>query len=59
MKELEYENLYAMLRSNGQAWEYFSSLPDYARDHISSCGSNIGTFSLLCTYGENIQESGR
>lgn len=54
MTELEYDNLNAMLRSNGQAWEYYASLPNYVRDHISSRSSNVKTLSSLHSYGENL-----
>ncbi len=54
MQEEHFENLNAMLRSNGRAWEYFASLPDYARDEISSTCSSMKTYSSLLAYGENL-----
>jgi hypothetical protein len=59
MTEWEYDDLNAMLRSNGQAWEYYTSLPDYVRDHISSRGSNVKTLSSLQAYGENLLQGDR
>ncbi len=53
MSELEFDDLNAMLRSSGQAWEYYSSLPNDVRDHICSQASSVRTFSSLRDYGES------
>lgn len=52
--ETKYTDLYAMLNSNTEARQFFNTLPDYVRDHISSRAANVNTLSGLKAYGDNL-----
>ncbi|WP_180950947.1 hypothetical protein [Marasmitruncus massiliensis] len=50
----KYADMYALLNSNRQAKQYFDSLPDYVREHISTRSDSVQTFESLCDYAENL-----
>lgn len=52
--ETKYTDLNAMLHSDTEARQYFSSLPEYLQDHISSRAESINTLSHLRAYGHKL-----
>lgn len=50
----KYPDMYALLNSNRQAKQYFESLPDYVREHISTRSGSVQTFESLRDYAENL-----
>lgn len=51
---MKYPDLQALLQSEPEAKQYFDTLPDYAREHISSRAGGVNSFESLKDYAENI-----
>ena len=49
-----YPNLNALLHSEPDAKRYFDTLPDYAREHISTRAGNVNSFASLKNYAQNL-----
>jgi len=50
----KYNDLQSLLSADGQAREFYSSLPDYVKDHISTRAQNVNTYKSLRDYAENL-----
>ena len=48
-----YPDLYALIRSEPEARQYFEILPAYAREQISTRASNINSLDRLKNFAEN------
>ncbi len=51
---MQYANLNTLLHSDSAAKHYFETLPDYAREQISSRFDNINSFATLKDYAQNL-----
>ena len=51
---MHYSNLNALLRGDPEAKHYFDTLPDYARDQISTRAHNVNSFDSLKNYAQNL-----
>lgn len=51
-----YADLYALLREDSDAREYFASLPLYVRTSINDRPQTINSFASLKSYVENFQD---
>lgn len=49
-----YENLGELLKSDAQVFDYFTSLPVYARSMIARRSGNVHTYEELQHYAENL-----
>lgn len=49
-----YSDLNALLRTEPEAKHYFETLPDYAREQISTRASNVNSFASLKDYAQNL-----
>ena len=49
-----YGGLYEMLETDTQAQSYFSSLPDYVKEHMESRQQNVNSLDSLMDYAENL-----
>lgn len=49
-----YPDLNALLRSEPEAKLYFDTLPDYAREQISTRADGVNSFASLQDYAQNI-----
>ena len=49
-----YSDLNALLRSEPEAKHYFDTLPDYARDHISTRSDSANSSASLKDYAQNL-----
>lgn len=50
----KYPNLNKLIESDSEAKQYFDSLPDYVRDHISTHNGGVNSFESLRDYAENL-----
>lgn len=50
----KYDSLNSLINADQNAKQYFSNLPDYVREQISSRGSNVNSFESLKDYAENL-----
>ena len=51
---VKYPNLNSLLQNDAQARQYFDTLPDYAREQISTRAENVNSYASLKDYAENI-----
>lgn len=51
---MKYPDLNALLQSEPEAKRYFETLPDYAREHISTRADSVNSFESLKDYAENV-----
>lgn len=49
-----YPDLESLLRSEPEAKHYFDTLPDYAREQISTRSENVNSFASLKDYAQNL-----
>ena len=49
-----YPDLNALLRSEPEAKHYFDTLPDYAREQISTRSDSVNSFVSLKDYAQNL-----
>lgn len=49
-----YCDLNSLLRSEPEAKHYFETLPDYAREQISTRANSVNSFASLKDYAENL-----
>lgn len=49
-----YSDLYNLCEQDGEANEYFISLPDYVREQIETRADNVNSFGSLKDYAENL-----
>ena len=47
-------DLNALLRSEPEAGHYFDTLPDYAREQISTRSDSVNSFASLKDYAQNL-----
>lgn len=50
----KFPDMYALLKSDPQAKQYFDKLPDYVRDQISTRAGNVNSIESLKDYAENL-----
>jgi len=51
---MHYPDLDALLRSEPEARSYFDTLPDYAREQISTRADSVNSFASLKNYAQNL-----
>lgn len=51
---MQYPNLSALLNNDSQAKRYFETLPDYAREQISTRADSVNSFASLKDYAQNL-----
>ena len=51
---MEYSNLNVLLHSDSEARHYFETLPDYAREQISSRFVSVNSLAGLKDYAQNL-----
>lgn len=51
---MKYPNLNALLQSDSEAKHYFETLPDYAKEQISTRSSSVNSFASLKDYAQNL-----
>ena len=51
---MHYPDLNALLRSKPEAKRYFDTLPDYAREQISTRSDSVNSFVSLKDYAQNL-----
>ena len=51
---MQYPNLNVLLHNDSEAKHYFETLPDYAREQISSRSSGVNSLASLKDYAENL-----
>ncbi len=51
---MQYPNLDTLLRSDPEAKHYFDTLPDYAREQISTRADSVNSFTSLKDYAQNV-----
>ena len=51
---MEYSNLNVLLHSDSEARHYFETLPDYAREQISSRFDGVNSLAGLKDYAQNL-----
>ena len=51
---VKYPDLNSLLQNDTQARQYFDTLPDYAREQISTRAENVNSYASLKDYAENI-----
>ena len=51
---MHYPDLNALLRGEPEAKHYFDTLPDYAREQISTRADGVNSFDSLKDYAQNI-----
>jgi len=49
-----YSNLNDLLQGDSEAKHYFDTLPDYAKDQISTRASSVNSFTSLKNYAQNL-----
>ncbi len=49
-----YSDLNTLLRSEPEAKRYFDTLPDYAREQISTRAGSVNSFASLKDYAQNL-----
>lgn len=55
---MQYSNLNSLLHSDSEAKRYFESLPDYAREEISSRFDSVNSLASLKVYAQNLPYGG-
>lgn len=50
----KYSGLTELINQDAEANQYFSSLPDYVREQISSRGDGVNSLASLQDYAENL-----
>lgn len=50
----KYDSLESLIQDDGEADEYFSSLPDYVRDQIMTRSESVNSLESLQDYAENL-----
>ena len=55
----KYTNLQALLRDNVEARRYFSNLPDYVQEQMTSRSGTINSFASLEDYAQNLTRGDR
>ena len=51
---MQYPNLNVLLHSDSEAKHYFETLPDYAREQISSRFNSVNSLASLKDYAQNL-----
>lgn len=51
---MHYPDLNTLLRSEPEAKQYFDTLPDYAREQISTRSDSVNSFASLKNYAQNL-----
>ncbi len=51
---MHYSDLNSLLRSEPEARHYFDTLPDYAREQISTRSDRVNSFTSLKDYAQNL-----
>lgn len=51
---MKYPDLNTLLQSEPEAQQYFDTLPDYARQQISTRADSVNSFASLKDYAENL-----
>ena len=51
---MQYANLNVLLHSDSEARHYFETLPDYAREHISTRFDSVNSLASLRDYAQSI-----
>lgn len=51
---MKYPDLNALLRDEPEARQYFDTLPDYAREQISTRAGHVNSLDSLRDYAENL-----
>ena len=51
---MQYANLNVLLHSDSEARHYFETLPDYAREQISSRFDSVNSLAGLKDYAQNL-----
>ena len=54
---MQYSNLNVLLHNDSEAKHYFETLPDYAREQISSRFNSINSLAGLRDYAQNLLQS--
>ena len=54
---MQYPNLNSLLHNDSEAKHYFESLPDYAREQISTRFDSVKSLSGLKDYAQNLLRS--
>ena len=54
VRKMKYNSLDELLGKEKRAKEYFSNLPDYAREQIESRAQSVNSFESLKDYAQNI-----
>ena len=49
----KYANLKALLADDSEAYRYFSTLPEYVRDHVAARGNEVNSFESLRSHVDN------
>lgn len=57
--EKKYPDLYALMKDDPKAKEYFESLPDHIRSAISQRPSGVNSFESLWSYADNLTQGDR
>lgn len=55
----KYTNLQALLRDDVVARRYFSALPDYVQEQLTSRSAGINSFASLEDYAQNLTRGDR
>ena len=51
---MQYSNLNTLLHNDSEAKHYFETIPDYAREQISSRFDGVNSFAGLKDYAQNL-----
>ena len=54
---MQYSNLNVLLHCDAEAKHYFETLPDYAREQISSRFDSVNSLASLRDYAQNLLRS--
>lgn len=49
----KYDNLKALLQGDHEAYDYFTKLPQYVREHIAERSNEVNSFSSLRSHADN------
>ncbi len=49
-----YPDLYTLMEEDAQAQQYFSTLPDYVQEQISTRAGHVNSIESLKDYAENL-----
>lgn len=50
----KYSDLYSLLESDGEARQYFETLPAYVQETISERADGVNSFESLCNYVDKL-----